>query len=84
MTVERTKKTEIAGWNEHRDFHICAILKETEKALNVVGYRFPKFVEAFWIPKKAVEEAQYESTVIRDCTFKEAINHGWDEIRFWS
>lgn len=66
------------GWT------ICAILKETEKAYNVVAYRFPKFVQAMWVPKACVMEAYREYNVMTNCEFKEAINYGWDNIREWS
>lgn len=64
------------------DWHICAILKETEKALNVVAYRFPNGVKAFWVPKACVEEASRDYEVMVNCEFKEAIDYGWNNIRW--
>lgn len=66
------------------DWHICAILKETEKACNVVAYRFPNGVKAMWVPKACIEEASRECDVMVDCDFKKAIGYGWNRIRLYS
>ncbi len=68
---------------------VCAILKETEKAYQVMGYSLVdnKF-KAFWTPKKMCREEKgtFEGgyrEILTNCDFAEALEWVKNLINFW-
>ena len=89
MKIVEMKKVEInANFTRRKGlcegWQVCAILQETEKAYNVVAFRFPNGVKAMWVPKVCLEEALRDHEVLVDCEYKEAIDYGWNQIRWYS